>query len=123
LARRMSEDRITIAGIKISTRIGVTPEERKAPQECQADLTLWGSFEAAAASDALDQSIDYCQVLSTVQAVAAEREYNLLETLAYGIVRTVLQSFPIDRVQVKLRKRPAGLKNDIDFVEVQVEEP
>jgi 7,8-dihydroneopterin aldolase/epimerase/oxygenase len=120
--RRMSEDRMTLAGVKIYPHIGVTSEERSKPQECHLDLTLWGSFEAAAATDALDQSIDYCQVLSAVQKTAECREYCLLETLAYAIVRGVLQSFPIDRARVKLRKRPTSLLKEIDYIEVEVEE-
>jgi 7,8-dihydroneopterin aldolase/epimerase/oxygenase len=122
VVRRTSEDRMTIAGIKLYPRIGVTAEERSVPQECQADLTLWDNFEAAAAADALDQSIDYCQILSAVQKVAEVHEYILLETLAYRIVRSVLQSFPVDRVRIKLRKRPSSLLKDLDFVEVEVEE-
>jgi 7,8-dihydroneopterin aldolase/epimerase/oxygenase len=113
---------MTLAGVKIYPRIGVTSEERSAPQECQVDLTLWGSFEAAAATDALDQSIDYCQVLSVVQKIAEARDYNLLETLAYAIVRSVVQSFPIARARVKLRKRPASLLKEIEYIEVEVEE-
>jgi 7,8-dihydroneopterin aldolase/epimerase/oxygenase len=122
VVRRISEDRMTLAGIRLYTRIGVTAEERSVPQECQADLTLWGNFEAAAANDTLDQSIDYCQILSLAQKVAEAREYSLLETLAYGIVRSVLQSFPVARVRVKLRKRPLSLLKDLDYVEVEVEE-
>jgi 7,8-dihydroneopterin aldolase/epimerase/oxygenase len=123
MVQQISEDRMTLAGIKIYPRIGVTPEERSVPQECQADLILWGSFEAAAATDALDQSIDYCQILSAVQKIAEVREYNLLETLAYGIVQNILQNFPVAHVRVKLRKQPASLLNFLDFVEVEVEGP
>jgi len=122
MVRRMSEDKMTLTGVKIYPRIGVTAEERSTPQECQLDLTLWGSFEAAAATDALDQSIDYCQILSAVKKAAESREYNLLETLAYAIVRFVLQGFPIARARVKLRKRPAILLKEMDYVEVEVEE-
>lgn len=117
------EDRITLAGIKICPRIGITPEERSTPQECLADLTLWGDFEAAAATDSLDKSIDYTQVLSVVQQTAGAREYRLLETLAYRMIRDVLRGFPVNRVSVKLRKRPASLRGEIDFVEVEIEEP
>jgi 7,8-dihydroneopterin aldolase/epimerase/oxygenase len=113
---------MTLAGIRLYPRIGIAAEERSVSQECQADLTLWGNFEAAAANDTLDRSIDYCQILSMVQKVAEAHEYNLLETLAYGIVRSVLQSFPVARVRVKLRKRPSSLLKDLDFVEVEVEE-
>jgi dihydroneopterin aldolase len=120
VARR--QDRITLAGIRVHSRLGTTPEERKSPQECEADLVLWGDFQAAAFSDSLEQSIDYSQVISLVQRIAGDREYNLVETLARRIVREVLQSFSIDRVSVKLRKRPASLHGQISFVEVEFED-
>ncbi len=122
MAHKASQDQITLAGVKLQPHIGTTPEERSQPQECQADLTLWGDFEAAAATDSLDGSIDYCRVLSTVQETAHAREYQLLETLAYKIVRAVLQSFPVNRVRIKLRKWPATLKDQIAHVEVEIEE-
>jgi dihydroneopterin aldolase len=86
------------------------------------DLVLWGNFEAAASTDALENSIDYVRVLSVVQQTASAREYNLVETLAYRIVRSVLQSFPVSRVSVKVRKRPESLREKIGFVEVEIEE-
>ena len=72
LAYKTSQDGITLAGVKLYPRIGTSSEERSAPQECRADLTSWGDFEAAAATDALEKSIDYCQVLSTMQQTAAD---------------------------------------------------
>jgi dihydroneopterin aldolase len=122
VARKRKEDRITLAGVKINARIGTTSEERSAPQECRADLTIWGDFEGAASLDSLGQSIDYCKILETVQHTAHAREYVLLETLAYGIVRNVLKDFPVSRANVRLRKRPASLKGELDFIEVEVEE-
>jgi len=122
VVRKTREDQITLAGIKLNPHIGTTPEERANPQECLADLTIWGDFEGAAAMDSLDGSIDYCQVLAAVQQVALSHEYNLLETLAYETVRRVLQDFPISRARIKLRKRPEVLRGEIDYVEVQVEE-
>lgn len=111
-----------LAGVKIYPRIGTTQEERSSPQECQADLVLWGDFEAAASTDSLDKSVDYSRVLSVVQQTARAQEYNLLETLAYKTVRNVLQNFPVNRVSIKVRKQPASLLHQIDFVEVEVED-
>ena len=116
------QDLITLAGVKIFPRIGTSPEERASPQECWADLTIWGDFEAAASTDSLDKSIDYSRILSLVQETSSAQEYNLVETLAYKIVRILLQSFPVNRVRIKVRKRPASLLNQIDFVEIEVEE-
>jgi 7,8-dihydroneopterin aldolase/epimerase/oxygenase len=122
LGYKARQNQITLAGIKLYPHIGTTPEERQTAQECQADLTLWGDFEAAAATDSLAESIDYCKVLAAAQDNANACEYCLLETLAYRIVRAVLRNFPVDRVRIKLRKRPALLRDQIDFVEVEVEE-
>lgn len=122
MTRNKREDRITLAGIKLFPRIGVTPEERSVPQQCDADLTIEDNFEGAAAQDSLDNSIDYSAVLSAVQKTAHTGEFSLLETLAYRIVRLVLQEFPVKRASVKIRKRPAGLADQIDYVEVEVEE-
>jgi dihydroneopterin aldolase len=122
LGYKACQNQITLAGIKLYPHIGTTSDERETAQECQADLTLWVDFEAAAATDSLDASIDYCRVLAAAQDAANACEYSLLETLAYRIVRAVLQNFPVNRVRIKLRKRPAILRDQIDFVEVEVEE-
>jgi len=116
------QDRITLAGVKLYPRIGTTPEERATTQECVADLILWGDFEPAASTDSLQESVDYTVVLASVQQTAAAQEYNLVETLAYKIVRSVLQQFPINRVCIKVRKRPAILMGQLDFVEIEIEE-
>ncbi len=117
------EDRITLAGIKIRPRIGVTPGERRLPQPCQADVVVYGDFEAAASTDALDRAINYSRVLSTVQETAVAKEYNLLETLAYSLGRAILQAFPAHRVKVRVRKRPMSLVEKIDYIEVEIEQP
>jgi dihydroneopterin aldolase len=122
LAQKTRQDRITLAGIKLRPRIGTSPGERLDPQECRADLIIWGDFTPAAATDALDKAIDYCRILSVAQQTATACEYNLLETLAHRIVRAVLQNFPVSRVRIRLRKNPAILVGQIDFVEVEMEE-
>ncbi len=116
-------DRITLAGIKIQPRIGVTPGERRLPQTCLVDVTLLGDFEAAAATDNLHNTVDYGKVLQQVLEIAHEREFNLMETLAYRLARHILQVFPARRVCVRLRKRPAVLGDKLEHVDVEVEAP
>jgi 7,8-dihydroneopterin aldolase/epimerase/oxygenase len=114
-------DRIMLSGVKIYPRIGVTAEERVSSQECHVDLKVWGDFKAAAENDSLDQSIDYCQIVTAIQEIALAREYQLIETLAYAIIQQVLISFPVIRTRVKIRKRPAILMDKLEYVEVEVE--
>jgi len=123
LTQKKHEDRITLDGIKICPHIGVTIEERSKPQECEADLSIWDNFAGAASQDSIESSIDYCRLLEVVQKTAATGEFTLVETLAYKIVRKILQEFPVDRARVKIRKRPVSLQDKINYVEIEVEEP
>jgi dihydroneopterin aldolase len=91
------------------------------PQPCEADVTLWGDFEAAASMDSLDMALDYSRVLNQVVEISQAREYNLLETLACRISREILQSFPARKVSVRVRKRPTALADRLDFIEVEIE--
>jgi dihydroneopterin aldolase len=115
-------DKLKLSGIKIFPRIGVTPEERAAPQECQADVVISGDWSEAAGADDLARSIDYCLILEKIRAVAAAREYALLETLARAITQSVLADFSVGTVNVRVRKRPAVLRGLLDFVEIEIEE-
>ena len=121
LAAKATLDRIVLSGIKLQPHLGVTPGERRTAQSCTADLTVWGDFEAAAATDDLAAALDYSKILARVVEVAHEREYNLLETLAYRLGRSVLEAFPAHRVNVRVQKRPAALAGKLDYVEVEVE--
>ena len=104
-------------------RLGVTPGERRFPQVCTADITLWADLEAAASTDELTETSDYTRILARTLEIAHSREYNLLETLAYRIAKGILEGFPADRVNVKVRKHPALLMETVDHVEVEVEQP
>ena len=119
---KVREDRLTLAAIKLQPRIGATAEERRLPQPCRADVVLFGDFEAAATTDSLERTVDYSRILARVLEVAHEKEYNLVETLAYRLAREILRAFPAHRVRVRLRKRPASLRENVDFVEVEVED-
>lgn len=122
MAIKIRQDRLALIGIKLRPRLGVTPGERRFPQHCTADIAIHGDFEAAASGDDLAAASDYSKLLAKVIEVAHEREYNLLETLAYRLGRSVLEAFPAHRVNVKVRKQPATLMDKLDHVEVEVEQ-
>ncbi len=123
MVARIRCDRLTLAGVKLQPRLGVTPGERRFPQSCTADITLWGDFEAVASTDELTESCDYSRILAKVLDTAHMREYNLVESLAYRIARVILEAFPVERVNVRVRKQPASLIETLDHVEIEVEQP
>jgi dihydroneopterin aldolase len=112
---------LMLANIRLMPRIGITPGERRQPQLCQADVTVYGDFEVAAASDELDRALNYSLIYERVIETAHAREYNLLEALAYRLARDIMSAFPVGKVNVRLRKRPASLSDKLDFIEVEVE--
>ena len=116
-------DNLRLLDIKCRSRIGVTPEERKRPQPIRVDLDLSLDLEAAGNSDAIDLTVDYVKVVARVQAIAAEREYRLVEALARTLCRRLLQEIPVDRVQVTVWKRPEELKGKLSEVAVTMTRP
>jgi FolB domain-containing protein len=122
LAIKVRQDRLALVGIKLRPRLGVTSGERRFPQHCTAEIGIYGDFEAAAATDDLAAALDYSKILAKVMEVAHEREYNLLETLAYRLGRSVLEAFPAHRITVKVSKQPAALLDQLDHIEVEVEQ-
>lgn len=123
MTARVRNDRITLAGVRLEPRIGVTPGERRLPQTCHADITVWGDFEAAGISDSLDKALDYTKILARVLEIAHAGEYNLLEALAYKLARELARSLPARSVNVRIRKFPVALLAKLDFIEVEVEQP
>ena len=117
------EDRLTLAGVRMRPRIGVTPGERRLPQPCEADITLMGDFEAAASTDSLERAMDYSRILTLVAAVSESREFNLLETLAFALGRALLEAFPANGVQIRVRKRPVSMVGKLEHIQVEVQLP
>ena len=116
------QDKLALVGIRLQSRLGVTADERRVPQTCVTDITVWGDFEAAAATDDIQDALDYTRILGKAIDVAQQREYNLLETLAYRLARMLLEAFPVERVHVKVRKQPAALMGHLDHIEVEIEQ-
>jgi 7,8-dihydroneopterin aldolase/epimerase/oxygenase len=122
LNSRSHDGKIVLSGIRIRPRLGVDALERSIPQDCEADITICGDYEAAASTDDLSKALDYTQVIEKVVDIANCREYCLLETLTYSITRGVLQAFPAGKVLVRVRKRPVTLAGKLDYVQVELEE-
>jgi dihydroneopterin aldolase len=97
-------DRIFVDNLRLSCRIGITPEERKEPQEVLVDVSLSISLAVPGKSDSLSDSLDYRQILQRVSTYGSSREFTLIEGLAEGIASLMLETFPADRVSVRVRK-------------------
>ena len=109
-------DGVAIEQLTVPAQVGVTEEERSAPQplEVTADLAYGtGGLEAVAYSDDLQEAIDYLTVAEVITEVAASRPFHLLETLAQDLAQRLAERFQFTELTLLVRKRtvapPMGL--------------
>lgn len=99
---------------------GVSRAERELGQRFEIDLTMIADLENAAREDKLASAIDYSSVYTTVEEITTSRVYNLLESLARTIALSVLRRYPVDTVEVTVRKPRVPIRGTLDHVEVSV---
>ena len=98
---------VEVEGLEVFGRHGVLPREREEGQTFLFDLR----FEVgdAALSDRIEDAVDYRLVADAVRRLSDSRQFALLEALAAAVADAVLEEFPVERVTVRVRKRPADL--------------
>ena len=98
-------DVIELRGQQAVGICGALPEERERAQPLEVDLDVHADLSAAAASDALGDTIDYGALCTAVDAVLTTEEPVLLERLAGRLAEVVLAVDPrIEAVTVWVRK-------------------
>ena len=110
-------DTLHIHDLIAHSRIGVTEEERAAPQELRLDLELSMDTSAAGVTDSVEDAIDYAQLVATVRDFVEQHSCNLLEALAEEVARLILQNFPTHYVMVRIKKRALP---DISYAAVEI---
>jgi len=97
-------DRILIEGLELSSQIGVPDEERAAPQRLTVNLILEPIRDFTALEERIENAVDYFAVGEFVKSLTAARPRKLIETLAGEIASELLARFPLEAVEVELRK-------------------
>ena len=97
-------DRITLAHIVAHGCHGNNPGERDRPQPFNIDLSFDLDLSDAAASDALDDTIDYSNVYERVVTIVEQQSYRLLERLASDIIDVLFDDARVKRAEVKIAK-------------------
>jgi dihydroneopterin aldolase len=113
-------DKILIAAIPLSVRIGVPDEERAEPQRLLLDLSLELDLEPAANTDDLSLTVDYQALVVKLQRLAQTNECRLLETLTGRVCRAALEDPRVIAVEARVRKFPASLAGQAESVAVEM---
>ena len=106
-------DTVFIRELEIDTVIGIFEWERRIRQTVRLDIEMDADVARAAASDAIEDALDYKAVSKRVQSFVAESEFQLVETLAERVAQLIIQEFGVPRVKLTLSK-PGALRGARD---------
>ncbi len=106
-------DTIFLRDLRVETIVGVWDWERKIRQTVSIDLEMAADIHRAAASDSLDDTLNYKLVAKRVQQFVAESSFQLVETLAENIAEVVLNDFDVPWVEVRVNK-PGAIRGARD---------
>lgn len=109
---------IKIEGMEFYSFHGHYPEEQIVGSRFKVDLTIETGMTKAAASDNLNDALDYQKAYEIVRAQMERKSY-LLENIAARILDALFESFEgIDSVVVKVSKMNPPLGGKTDAVSV-----
>ena len=106
-------DIIFLHSLKVDAVIGIWEWERKIRQTVAIDLEMSADIRKAAASDSVDDTLNYKLVAKRVQQFVAESSFQLVETLAERIAEIVIDEFDVGWVRVRLNK-PGAIRGARD---------
>ncbi len=95
---------IEVNGLEVYAYHGVLPEEKVIGQPFVFDIRLTLEECSGCRSDRVEDTVDYGEVVEVICATATSRSYNLLEALARTVADAIMENFPVDRAEVRVRK-------------------
>jgi dihydroneopterin aldolase len=100
----MPTDSITLTGLKITSTVGVPPEERRHPQSLEVTVHMCPQQGLSGLNDDIEKTVDYAQVASEIQSIAVAAPRQLIETLAEAIADSLLAAHPLQHITVEVSK-------------------
>ena len=97
-------DIVFIRDLRVDTVIGIYEWERKIRQTVILDLEMGADIAKAAATDAIEDTLDYKAVSKRLVSFVQESEFQLVETLAERCANIILHEFKVPWVRLTLNK-------------------
>ena len=112
-------DIIFLRDLRIDTVVGIWDWERRIRQTVSIDLEMAADIARAAATDSIDDTLNYKKVAKRLVAYVEASEFQLVETMAERIAEIVLGEFDVPWVRVTVNK-PGAIRGSRD-VGVRIE--
>lgn len=97
-------DRVFIEDLRIETIIGIYDWERSTRQVVALDIEMAFDNRRPAASDRIDDTLDYKAVAKRLIAFVGESRFELVETLAERCAAIIREEFGVPWLRLKLSK-------------------
>ena len=102
--KQTNHDIVFVEDLRIQTVIGIFDWEREIKQTVSLDLEMAFDIRKAAASDAIEDTLDYKAVSKRLIGFVEESDFQLVESLAERCAAIVLEEFPVNWLRLKLSK-------------------
>jgi dihydroneopterin aldolase len=106
-------DIIFISDLRIETIIGIYDWERVTRQTVSLDLEMAADIRRAAATDRIEDTLNYKAVAKRLIEFVGASDFQLVETLAERIAAIVLEEFAVTWLRLRLRK-PGAVRGSRD---------
>ena len=100
-------DIIYLHGLKIECIIGIWEWERRVKQTILLDLDMAADIRRAAATDRIDDTLNYKAVAKRLIDFVGGSQFQLVETLAEKVAEILLTEFKLKWVRVRVNKKGA----------------
>jgi 7,8-dihydroneopterin aldolase/epimerase/oxygenase len=100
-------DKIFLSALSVECIVGIWEWERRVKQTVVIDLEMAADIRRAAASDRIEDTIDYKKVAKRLLAFVGESQFHLVETLTERIAQLVVVEFGVAWVKVRVNKQGA----------------
>lgn len=97
-------DRIFLTDLRIEAVIGIWEWERAITQTVSLDLEMATDVKKAAASDSIDDALNYRDIAKQLIEFVRESEFQLVESLAEAVARLIVVEHGVPWVNVAVSK-------------------
>jgi dihydroneopterin aldolase len=106
-------DAIFLHDLRIETVVGIWEWERRIRQTISIDLEMGADIRPAAATDRIEDTLNYKAVAKRLQEFVGNSDFQLVETLAERIAALVLDEFAVPWIRVRVSK-PGAIRGARD---------
>ena len=114
-------DTIFLEQVTVQTKLGVPEWERLKPQTIILDIEIGYALSKSCLSDAIEDTVDYGEIVKRIRETLKENSFKLVEALAEHVCQLILKEFKAESVKLKVAK-PAVLPG-LKALGVMIERP